>query len=201
MIALINYEAGNIHSVTKALEKCGADVKVTDQAGVIQQADKILLPGVGAFGKAMEALERLELVEPIRQAIRDNKPFLGICVGLQLLYESSEESPGLKGLCALTGHVRRFPDGVKIPHLGWNQVLQKNDSPLWKDVPDGRFFYFANSYYGVPEDQTLVAGETDYNVVFASAVHRNNLFGCQFHPEKSQKWGLKVLENFVTLKT
>ncbi|MFC1569822.1 imidazole glycerol phosphate synthase subunit HisH [bacterium] len=199
MIALINYEAGNIHSVTKALEKCGADVQVTDNVEVIEKADKILLPGVGAFGKAMEALTRLELVKPLQQAVHQKKPFLGICVGLQLLFESSEENPGSEGLCVLKGHVKRFPEGVKIPHLGWNEVMQKKDSPLWNDVPDGSFYYFANSYYVVPEQETIIAGKTEYNVPFVSSIQEGNLFGCQFHPEKSQKWGLKILENFVKL--
>jgi len=198
MIGLINYEAGNIHSVTKALEKCGANVEIVDHRKGIQKSDKILLPGVGAFGKAMEALHRLQLVEPLRQAAFE-KPFLGICAGLQLLFENSEESPGIKGLGLLKGRVKRFPKGVKIPHLGWNQVEQKHESPLWKNIPDNSFFYFANSYYAVPEDSSVVSGKTRYNVSFVSSICKDTIFGCQFHPEKSQKWGLKILENFVHL--
>ena len=142
MIALVNYEAGNIHSVTKALEKCGGTIQVTDQADVIEKADKVILPGVGAFGKAMEALDRLKLTDTLRKAAVQ-KPFLGICVGLQLLFETSEESPGVKGLSILRGSVHRFPAGVKIPHLGWNQVKQMKESPLWQDVKDKQFYYFA----------------------------------------------------------
>lgn len=198
MIALVDYGAGNIHSVSKALEKCGAEVQVTEKASVIRRADKVLLPGVGAFGKAMEALIRLKLVEPLREAARQ-KPFLGICVGLQLLFESSEENPGVEGLALFKGRVKRFPSGVKIPHLGWNQVMQTQGYPLWLDVPNSSFFYFANSYFVVPEDKSIIAGTTDYNLSFVSAVAKDNLSGCQFHPEKSQKWGLKILENFINL--
>ena len=198
MIALVNYEAGNIRSVTKALEKCGGIIEVTDRVEVIEKADKVILPGVGAFGKAMEALDRFGLTGALQEAAAQ-KPFLGICVGLQLLFEFSEESPGVRGLSVLKGRVRRFPEGVKIPHLGWNQVKQMKPSPLWKDLPDRQFYYFANSYYAVPEDPDVIAGTTDYNVDFTSAVARNRLFGVQFHPEKSQKWGLKILENFIRL--
>ncbi|MBN2104105.1 imidazole glycerol phosphate synthase subunit HisH [bacterium] len=198
MIALINYEAGNIHSVMKALEKCGATVKIVNNPKGIQKADKILLPGVGAFGRAMEALHRLKLKESLCQAAHE-KPFLGICVGLQLLFESSEESPDVEGLAILKGHVKRFPEGLKIPHLGWNQVAQRRASPLWNDIPDDSFFCFANSYYGIPEDTSVIAGETEYNISFVSSIWKDTLFGCQFHPEKSQKWGLKILENFINL--
>ena len=198
MIALINYEAGNIRSVTKALEKCGGIIEVTNRAEVIRKADKVILPGVGAFGKAMDALDRFGLTAVLREAAAQ-KPFLGICVGLQLLFEVSEESPGVRGLSVLKGRVRRFPEGVKIPHLGWNRVKQMKPSPLWKDLPDGQFYYFANSYYAEPEDQDVIAGMTDYNVDFTSAIMRDQLFGVQFHPEKSQKWGLKILENFIRL--
>ena len=198
MIALINYEAGNIRSVTKALEKCGGIIEVTNRAEVIRKADKVILPGVGAFGKAMDALDRFGLTAVLREAAAQ-KPFLGICVGLQLLFEVSEESPGVRGLSVLKGRVRRFPEGVKIPHLGWNRVKQMKSSPLWKDLPDGQFYYFANSYYAEPEDQDVIAGMTDYNVDFTSAIMRDQLFGVQFHPEKSQKWGLKILENFIRL--
>ncbi|MBN1781709.1 imidazole glycerol phosphate synthase subunit HisH [bacterium] len=197
MIALVDYGAGNIHSVSKALEQCGGSVKITDRAADIGKAEKILLPGVGAFGQAMDALENLKLVEPLRDAVRENKPFLGICVGLQLLFESSEESPGVGGLALLEGRVKRFPAGVKIPHLGWNEVRLEKKSPLWDGVPDQRFFYYANSYFTDPEDASVIVGTTDYNVRFTSSVQRDNLFGCQFHPEKSQKWGLRILENFV----
>ena len=196
MIALVNYEAGNIRSVTKALEKCGGSIQVTDRADDIRKADKVILPGVGAFGKAMEALTRFGLTGVLQEAAVE-KPFLGICVGLQLLFEFSEESPGVRGLSILK--VCRFPTGVKIPHLGWNQVKQVKRSALWQNLPDRQFYYFANSYYAEPGDPDVIAGMTDYNVDFTSAVSRDQLFGVQFHPEKSQKWGLKILENFIRL--
>jgi glutamine amidotransferase len=198
MIALVNYEAGNIRSVTKALEKCGGSIQVTDRADDIRKADKVILPGVGAFGKAMEALTRFGLTGVLQEAAVE-KPFLGICVGLQLLFEFSEESPGVRGLSILKGKVCRFPTGVKIPHLGWNQVKQVKRSALWQNLPDRQFYYFANSYYAEPGDPDVIAGMTDYNVDFTSAVSRDQLFGVQFHPEKSQKWGLKILENFIRL--
>jgi glutamine amidotransferase len=199
MIALVSYGAGNLHSVFKALEKCGAEAEITNQKTVIEKADKILLPGVGAFGKAMEALISLNLVAALRKAVLDHKPFLGICVGLQLMFESSEESPGIEGLSMLKGHVRRFSPGVKIPHLGWNQVIQRGRSPLWSGIPDGSFFYFANSFHVCPVNSAVITGTTDYNGIFLSSLQNGNLFGCQFHPEKSQKWGLKILENFIRL--
>jgi glutamine amidotransferase len=198
MIALVNYEAGNIRSVTKALEKCGGAIQVTDRADDIRKADKVILPGVGAFGKAMEALNRFGLTGALQEAATE-KPFLGICVGLQLLFEFSEESLGVRGLSILKGKVCRFPPGVKIPHLGWNQVRQVNQSALWENLPDRQFYYFANSYYAEPGDPNVITGMTDYNVDFTSAVSRGQLFGVQFHPEKSQKWGLKILENFIRL--
>jgi glutamine amidotransferase len=199
MIALVDYEAGNLHSVAKALEKVGADVKRTDQPEDIENADKILLPGVGHFGNAIEALKTRGLIEPLRNAVMRNKPFLGICVGMQLLFESSDESPGTEGLSVLKGHVKRFPSGLKVPHLGWNQVIQQADSPLWTGIPDCSFYYFAHSFYTVPEDEQVIAGKTEYQLEYASSLWKANLFGCQFHPEKSQKWGLKVLENFVKI--
>lgn len=197
MIALVNYGAGNIRSVTKAMEASGTDVKVTDHAEDVFAADKVVLPGVGAFGKAMEALEERKLVEPLRQVIREGKPFLGICLGAQLLFESSEENPGVEGLSVLPGQVVRFPAGLKVPHLGWNQVYPKKDHFIWADVPEGSYFYFAHSYYFAPANPGLVLGETEYSHPYASVVGKDNVTGIQFHPEKSQKWGLKILENFI----
>jgi glutamine amidotransferase len=198
-IAVINYGAGNIHSVSKALEKVGAQVRIADNPKLINQADKIFLPGVGAFGKAVQELKSRDLIDSLIQAIEKDKPFLGICLGLHLLFQNSEENPESEGFSILKGKVVRFPTGLKVPHLGWNQVRQKSPSPLWKDVPDQSFYYFAHSYFVQPEDRSVIAGETKYEVTFTSSIWINNLFGLQFHPEKSQKWGLKILENFVQL--
>jgi glutamine amidotransferase len=197
MIALVNYGAGNIRSVTKAMEASGADVKVTESPEDVFAADKVVLPGVGAFGKAVEALEKRKLVEPLRKVIREGKPFLGICLGAQLLFESSEENPGVEGLGVLPGKVVRFPAGLKVPHLGWNQVSPKKDHFIWADVPEDSYFYFAHSYYFAPANPEHVLGETEYSHQYASIVGRDNITGIQFHPEKSQKWGLKILENFI----
>jgi glutamine amidotransferase len=197
MIAVVDYDAGNLRSVAKALESLGADVRVTGDPTDVERADKIILPGVGAFGGAVRSLEAKGLVDPLRRAIQDGTPFLGICLGMQLLYESSEENPGVEGLGVVHGRVVRFPAGLKVPHLGWNQVHQKENTPIWLEIPDHSFFYFAHSYFGVPEDYSVVSGETEYGMTFASAVHRKNVFGLQFHPEKSQKCGLKLLNNFI----
>jgi glutamine amidotransferase len=199
MIAMVDYKAGNLRSVAKALETAGAKVKGTEDWRDLARADKIVLPGVGAFGKAVEELKRLNLFDPIREQITSGKPFLGICLGAQLLFESSEENPGVTGLSVLKGKCIRFEKGLKIPHLGWNQVIRKTDAPIWKDVPDNSFYYFAHSYYFQPEDMQVATGQTEYGIRYASAVWKDNVFGVQFHPEKSQKWGLKILENFINL--
>jgi glutamine amidotransferase len=196
-IAVINYGAGNIRSVSKALEKVGARVRVTEDPKTIDKADKIVLPGVGAFGKAVEAIQSRHLVEPLILAIEKKKPFLGICLGMHMLFQSSEENPETEGFSILKGKVVRFPAGGKVPHLGWNQVHRKSNSPLWKDIPDQSFYYFAHSYFVQPEASGVIAGETEYGIPFASSIWKENMFGVQFHPEKSQKWGLKILENFV----
>ena len=199
MIVVINYGAGNIRSVSKALEKVGAQVRVTEDPKTIDKADKIVLPGVGAFGKAVEAIQSRNLVEPLVRSIEKNKPFLGICLGMHMLFQSSEENPEIEGFSILKGKVVRFPAGDKVPHLGWNQVHQKKDSPLWKGIPDQSFYYFAHSYFVQPENSGVIAGETEYDITFTSSIWKENLFGVQFHPEKSQKWGLKILRNFVQL--
>lgn len=199
MILVVDYGAGNIRSVTKALEKLGAQTGVTNVGKDISGADKIVLPGVGAFGKAVEALNRLNLMDYLSEAIQKGKPFLGICLGFQLFFPESEENPGARGLHVLDGFVQRFESGLKVPHLGWNRVRQKNDSPLWKNIPDESYFYFAHSYFIVPKNNRLIIGTTDYGIEFVSAVAKENLFGVQFHPEKSQKWGLQILKNFIDL--
>ena len=199
MIVMIDYKAGNLRSVAKALEAAGASLRVTEDWRDVKAAEKVVLPGVGAFGKAVEELKNRDLFDPILERIGAGKPFLGICLGAQLLFEESEENPDALGLAIFPGKCARFPAGLKVPHLGWNQVFQKTESPLWQDVPDGSYYYFAHSYYFQPKDKAAVAGETDYGLTYASAMWQDNVFGMQFHPEKSQKWGLKILENFVKL--
>ena|SRR3989338_8655349 len=205
MIAVIDYGMGNLRSVAKALESAGAnEVKLSSDAGIIQQADKIVLPGVGAIKEAMRELKRLGLIKVINKNIF-KKPFLGICLGLQLLFERSEEGGRVRGLGVFKGTVRRFPDKLKVPHMGWNQINIKyqisNISNLFlKNIPDNSFFYFCHSYYAAPQDKNIIAATTDYGLEFASAIRKDNLFACQFHPEKSQSLGLKLLKNFVELK-
>lgn len=197
MIAVVNYEAGNIRSVTKALESQGASVVVTDNPKQIDKADKIVLPGVGAFGQAVKNLKRKHLAEPLVRSIEKGKPFLGICLGLQLLFETSEENPDIPGLSVIRGKVMRFRSDLKIPHLGWNEVVQTQQSPMWSGIPNPSFFYFAHSYCVQPDDPRWVCGTTHYGSIFASFIQKGVLFGIQFHPEKSQKFGLKLLKNFI----
>ena len=200
MIAIIDYGMGNLRSVAKALEAAGAaDVRITSDPKIISQADKIVLPGVGAFKEAMRELRRLGLIK----AIKDNifkKPFLGICLGLQLLFSESEEGGKVKGLGIFPGIVKRFPDKLKVPHMGWNQVrITNHESRItnFRNIPDNAFFYFCHSYYVVPKDKRLIAAVTDYGKDFVSAIAKDNLFACQFHPEKSQESGLRLLKNFA----
>ena len=213
MIVVIDYGMGNLRSVAKALERAGAnEVKLSSDAGIIQQADKVVLPGVGAIKEAMRELKRLGLIKVINKNIF-KKPFLGICLGLQLLFERSEEGGRVRGLGVFKGTVRRFPDKLKVPHMGWNQINIKyqisnikntNQKPnisnlFLKNIPDNSFFYFCHSYYAAPEDKNIIAATTDYGLEFASAIRKDNLFACQFHPEKSQSLGLRLLKNFVEL--
>ena len=199
MICIVDYKAGNLRSVQKAVEFNGADARVTFNPDEILNAPKLILPGVGAFGNAMEKIDEFGLREIILEYIATGKPFLGICVGLQLLFESSEESPGAVGLSVLKGSVKRFSNGLKVPHLGWNVLQQDKPSPLWKDIPNDSYYYFAHSYYIDPVDRTDVIAYTDYGGQVPIAVQRENVFGLQFHPEKSQTNGLRVLGNFINL--
>ncbi|MCO6047691.1 imidazole glycerol phosphate synthase subunit HisH [Aeoliella sp. ICT_H6.2] len=201
MIAIINYEMGNLRSVQKALEKVGHQAEVTDEPQAIAAADKLILPGVGAFADAIAALRERKLIEPIRQAVADGTPTLGICLGMQLLFETSYEDGKHQGLGILPGEVVRFevPHEYKVPHMGWNQITKQKDSPLFEGIDQGAYFYFVHSYYVVPTDPSVTATTTDYPDPFTSSVQQGNLFATQFHPEKSQRLGLKLLENFAAL--
>jgi len=199
MIAIVDYGMGNLRSVQKALEKVGAEAKITQNSRDIAQATKIILPGVGAMQPAMEKLNTLGLIEPLKDSVKADKPFLGICVGFQLLFETSAEGGDTKGLGLLQGKVERF-SALKVPHMGWNQLNIVNlDCPLFKDIDNLTDVYFCHSYYAAPNDPEITATSTDYGVNFTSSIYKNNLYGVQFHPEKSQKAGLKILKNFVQL--
>ena len=200
MIAIVDYGMGNLFSVKKALERVGASATITDSPDVIRKAQKIVLPGVGAFGDAMNELRRRSLVEPILEAMASGIPFLGICLGLQVLFEKSEESPGIEGLGVLRGEVKRFVTDMKVPHMGWNQIRIKRRAPIYEGITDGAYVYFVHSYYVVPTNAEDIATTTDYSVEFTSSVWRKNLYAMQFHPEKSQLVGLKILRNFAHLE-
>ncbi len=200
MIAIIDYDAGNLKSVEKALLFLGEEAKITSDAEEILGADKIILPGVGAFGDAMEKLNTRGLSEVIREAVKRKIPLLGICLGLQLLFEASEESPGVDGLSVLKGTIRRIPDkeGFKVPHIGWNSLKINPESRLFADVPEDSYVYFVHSYY-LKAEEPIVAATTDYVVDIHAAVEKDQVFACQFHPEKSGEIGLKLLKNFATM--
>jgi glutamine amidotransferase len=199
VLAIIDYGVGNLRSVDMAFRRLGVDARVTSEASVIRRAEAVVLPGVGAFGDAIGNLRALGLEEVVLRAIQDDVPFLGICVGLQLLFEVSEEMGEHRGLGVLPGRVRRFPSSLTVPHMGWNQIHQRKAAPLWRDVPDGSYAYFVHSYYADAEDPTVIAATTDYGSDYVSAVARGNLFAIQFHPEKSQDVGERILANFLTV--
>lgn len=199
MIVMIDYDAGNIKSVEKALLYLGQKAVITRDPETILRADGVILPGVGAFGDAMEKLHTYGLVQVIRQCVQENKPFLGICLGLQLLFESSEESPGVDGLGLLRGKVVKLPvkTGLKIPHIGWNDLKFPNTGRLFQGIKDGVFVYFVHSYYLMAEEPDIVTATTEYGTVIHASVEKGNVFACQFHPEKSSETGLRILRNFV----
>lgn len=201
MIAIIDYNAGNLKSVEKALHFLGEDCVITRNFHEIKTADKVILPGVGAFGDAMEQLKKYELDKVIHQVTAENKPFLGICLGLQLLFEGSDESQGVEGLHVLDGQILRIPDqsGLKIPHIGWNSLHLQNDGRLFAGLEENPYVYFVHSYYLKAEEEDIVAATTEYGTHIHGAVEKKNLFACQFHPEKSSQTGLKILENFIKL--
>ena len=202
MVAIIDYDAGNIKSVENAVRFLGHEVTVTSNAEEILCADHIILPGVGAFGDAMKRLSGAGLEETIRKAVDREIPFLGICLGLQLIFEESEESPGVKGLGLLPGRIRRIPegDGRKVPQIGWNDLSFPRSSRLFAGIPEGSYVYFVHSYYLEAGDPADVAARTQYGVSIDAAVEHGKLFACQFHPEKSERIGMQILENFLNLR-
>ena len=201
MIAIIDYDAGNIKSVEKALISLGEEVVVTRDAETILRADGVILPGVGSFGDAMDKLHTYGLIDVIHQVTDSDIPFLGICLGLQLLFESSEESPGVEGLGILKGKIVRIPDGegIKIPHIGWNSLTYPNVGRLYAGIEENSYVYFVHSYYLQAEDASIVKAATEYGVPIQASVEKDNVFACQFHPEKSSEVGMKILSNFIAL--
>ena len=201
MIAIIDYDAGNIKSVEKALTALGVPAVITRDKETIRNAEKVILPGVGAFGDAMEKLRGYGLEEVIREVVSRQIPFLGICLGLQLLFESSEETPGVAGLGILKGKIIKIPEsaGMKVPQIGWNSLKYPNKGRLFNSVPEESYVYFVHSYYLQAEEPEIVTATTEYTVHIHASVEKDNIFACQFHPEKSSDTGLQILKNFVAL--
>ena len=201
MIAIIDYDAGNIMSVQKAVLKLNEEYVLTRDADTIMNSDKLILPGVGAFGDAMDRIRKYNLEEVIKRFVATGKPFLGICLGLQLIFEESEETEGVKGLALLPGKIRRIPVGeyVKIPHMGWNSLKFPNKGKLFEGIAEDSYVYFVHSYYLDATNKNDVVATTDYNVTIDAAVEHDNIYACQFHPEKSGELGLKIIENFIRL--
>ncbi len=199
MIAIIDYDAGNMKSVEKALLFLGEEVVITRDAEIILGADGVILPGVGAFGDAMEKLHSYGLVEVIKKCVGRGIPFLGICLGLQLLFEGSEESPGVGGLHILDGKIVRIPaeDGLKVPHIGWNDLSFPNRGKLFQGINQGAYVYFVHSYYLQASDENIVTATTEYGAHIHASVEKGNVFACQFHPEKSSDVGMQILRNFI----
>lgn len=200
MISVVDYGVGNLHSVAKALEKVGAQARVTSDWKEVGKSDGVVLPGVGAFKDSMDAMHRSDLASAIKDYIASGKPFLGVCVGLQMLFAESEEFGISKGLGIFPGRVVKFAQGQKVPHMGWNQIqIKKSANPLLKGLKDGDYLYFVHSYYVVPENSAIIAAQSSYGTDFTCMVWEKNVFGTQFHPEKSQTVGLKIYENFKNL--
>ncbi len=201
MIAIIDYDAGNLRSVEKALISLGQEVIITRDEKAILNADKVILPGVGSFGDAMNKLNKYNLVSTIHKVVDLNIPFLGICLGLQLMFERSDECDGIEGLSILKGQILRIPDceGLKIPHIGWNSLHLSNNGRLFKGINENAYVYFVHSYYLAAKDEDIVTASTEYSTHIHASVEKNNIFACQFHPEKSGDIGLKILDNFANL--
>lgn len=201
MIALIDYDAGNTRSVEKALNFLGEESLLTRDREALLQADKVILPGVGNFGEAMETLNRYGLISVIHEIVEKKTPFLGICLGLQLLFEESQEAPGIPGLGILKGKILKIPagEGLKIPHMGWNSLELKNQGRLFAGIPEGAYVYFVHSYYLRAQERDIVKASARYGVEIDASVEKDNVFACQFHPEKSSGIGLAILKNFVDL--
>ena len=202
MIGIIDYDAGNLRSVEKALRYLGKETIVTRDPEQIRKTDKVILPGVGAFGDAMKKLQEYHLDTLIREIADSGKPLLGICLGLQLLFEESEESPGVKGLGVLEGKIRRIPEGegLKVPHIGWNSLHLEHNGRLFRNIPENSYVYFVHSYYLEAKAPEIVKASTEYGVHIHASVEKNNLFACQFHPEKSSETGLQILKNFAEME-
>jgi imidazole glycerol-phosphate synthase subunit HisH len=203
MIAIIDYGMGNLRSVSKGFESLGYETSVTRTSEEILNSSGIVLPGVGAFGDCIRNLDEFNLIEPIKKSMVHKKPFLGICLGLQVLFDESEESPEVRGLGIFKGKIVKFPKfddkRLKIPHMGWNQVELAKETPLLNGIPNSSWFYFVHSYYPEPDDQDIIVGRTTYGIDFTCAVSKGNIFACQFHPEKSSNLGLRILSNFANL--
>ena len=197
MITIIDYKSGNLKSISNGFKKIGVEYQITDDKQIIADSDYLVLPGVGAFGSAMENLKGFKDV--IYEHVNDDKPFLGICLGQQVLLGKSEESPGVEGLDLFKGQVELLPEGVKIPHMGWNQLNVVNNSPILEGI-DKEYFYFVHSYHVIPDDSEIIAGVCDYGIDVVASLSQNSLFSTQFHPEKSGKAGLKILKNFVNIE-
>ncbi len=199
MVTIVDYGAGNLRSVVNAITRLGYPTKITSSPGEVLNAQAVILPGVGAAGDTMQNLRTMGMVEPIYQIIAENRPFFGVCIGLQVLFTGTEEGGWHECLGIIPGRVRKLPPGLKIPHMGWNQVKQKFSHPVFANIPDKANFYFVHSYYVEPDDKLLVVGETDYGVSLCSVIARGNLVATQFHPEKSGEVGLKLYDNFIKL--
>lgn len=202
MIAIIDYDAGNIKSVEKAIHLLGEEAVITRRREVILNADKVILPGVGAFGDAMSNLKKYGLDEVILEVVDRKIPLLGICLGMQLLFERSDETPGIEGLSILPGEILRIPDkeGLKIPHMGWNSLTFPHKGRLFEGLGEEPYVYFVHSYYLKAKDESIVTATADYSVCIHASVEKDNVFGCQFHPEKSSEVGLQILKNFIELR-